>query len=208
MAFSKIKRVRLIIFDLDGTLVDAYKPIIRSFNYTMQRLKLPKQSIGVIRKAVGWGDKNLLRPFIKTRDLKRALSIYRKHHKKALLLESHLFSGTNRVLDYLKKKGYDKWIGQWLMIGGVPVEFIPAWDLSQEAVENAVKTEFEGIATKVIAPEYLIALLLVASRQKDAIKIRMLLKQAKVDIEKLKRITAKYGLSEKLESYFKGSKNE
>jgi len=101
-----MNRIELIIFDLDGTLVDAYPAIISSFNYTMQRLKLPKQDGLAIRRAVGWGDENLLKPFIKDNDVHRALSIYRKHHKSALLKGARLFPQVHRLLAYLKKKGY------------------------------------------------------------------------------------------------------
>ncbi len=101
-----MRRIRLIIFDLDGTLVDAYSAIISSFNYTMQRLKLPAQDALIIRRAVGWGDENLLRPFIKEKDKSCALSIYRKHHKLALLKESRLFPRVYKLLVYLKNKGY------------------------------------------------------------------------------------------------------
>lgn len=98
--------LKLIIFDLDGTLVDAYPAIIRSFNYTLQKLGYPKQDSLTIRRAVGWGDDNLLRPFIKREDLSKALTIYRRDHKIALVKKSHLFPHARQVLRYLKDKGY------------------------------------------------------------------------------------------------------
>jgi len=101
-----MKQIRLIIFDLDGTLVDAYPAIIQSFNYTMQRLNYPSQSSLIIRRAVGWGDENLLKPFLNLRDLKRAIFIYRRHHKTALLKKAHLFPKVKMLLRYLKTKGY------------------------------------------------------------------------------------------------------
>jgi hypothetical protein len=38
-------------------------------------------------------------------------------------------------------------------------------------VKNAVEVEYEGVKTKVITPEYLIASFLKTSREKDKIKI-------------------------------------
>jgi phosphoglycolate phosphatase len=101
-----MKDRKLIIFDLDGTLVNAYTAISKSFNYTMQRLNYPLQGDLVIRRAVGWGDNNLLKPFIKEKDLKKALYIYRKHHRESLLRHSRLFPGVLGLLSNLKKQGY------------------------------------------------------------------------------------------------------
>jgi len=101
-----MRDIKLLIFDLDGTLVDAYPAIIKSFNYTMRRLSYPLQSALVIRQAVGWGDENLLKSFIKIRDLKRALFIYRHHHKISLLKGARLFPKVEKLLTYLKDKGY------------------------------------------------------------------------------------------------------
>lgn len=107
------------------------------------------------------------------------------------------------IYEYLKNKGYDKWIGQWLVIEDIPVEFIPAEGLSREALENAVEVEYKGAVTKVMKPEYLIALFLKASRQKDKIMVQMLLEQAKVDIGELKEILNRYGLIKKFKSFEK-----
>ncbi len=100
------------------------------------------------------------------------------------------------IYEYLKKKGCF-WKGQWLIIEGVPVDFIPVDALEKEAVENAQETEYEGVKTKVITPEYLIALFLNTGRDKDIRKVEMLLGQAEMDKEKLDRILAEYGLTEK-----------
>lgn len=98
--------IELVIFDLDGTLIDAYPAIIKSFNYTMRKLRYPTQNATAIRQAVGWGDENLLRPFIREKDLKRAISLYRQNHKLALIKHSRLFPEAKRLLSRLKNNGY------------------------------------------------------------------------------------------------------
>jgi hypothetical protein len=107
------------------------------------------------------------------------------------------------VYDYLKERGYNKWIGQWIIIEGVPVEFLPADDLAKEAVENAVVIKFEGVDTRVFSPEYLIALLLRAGREKDLRKIELLLSQAEVDRKNLDKILEKYKLVENFKKFSK-----
>ncbi len=117
-------------------------------------------------------------------------------------------TGEERVISFLpiynslKDKGYDQWAGQWLMIEGVPVEFLPAEGLSKEAVDQAVETELEGVGTKVVTPEYLIALFLKAFREKDKMKIRLLLDQTKIERKKLRDILTRHGLEEKFKALY------
>jgi phosphoglycolate phosphatase len=101
-----MKNTKLVIFDLDGTLIDAYPAITSSFNYTMQKLGYPRQDPLTIRRAVGRGDENLLRPFLNLDDLKAALLIYRRHHGIALIKGSRLFPQAKTILDRLKNRGY------------------------------------------------------------------------------------------------------
>ena len=86
--------------------MDAYEAIFRSFNYTMQRLGYPEQDERTIRRAVGWGDSNLLKPFVKPKDLTSALAIYRRHHATSLRKATRLFPGVKGLLAALKKNGF------------------------------------------------------------------------------------------------------
>lgn len=101
-----MKDIKLIVFDLDGTLVNAYEAITKSFNYTMRKLHYPLMDAYIIRRAVGWGDEGLLKKFVKKSDLIKALSIYRRHHKQSLVKWSILLPQAQRVLIYLRRKGY------------------------------------------------------------------------------------------------------
>lgn len=102
----RLKNIKLVIFDLDGTLINAYPAIINSFNYTLSSLGYPKKPPLIIRRAVGWGDDNLLKPFVKQKDLKKALVIYRRHHRQSLIKQSRLFPRVKEILQYLRGKGY------------------------------------------------------------------------------------------------------
>lgn len=99
-------KFQLIVFDLDGTLVNSYPAIISSVNYTLRRFGLNGRSDSAIKRAVGWGDKALLVPFFGKQRLSAALKIYRKHHKKSLREKSEFMPQAKRLLGYLDKKGY------------------------------------------------------------------------------------------------------
>jgi predicted nucleotidyltransferase len=114
----------------------------------------------------------------------------RKERRRNLILLSSIF-------DYLKNKGYF-WSGEHIIIEGIPVQFIPADKLEEEAIRKAKRISYERVKTKVMTSEYLISILLRADRKKDMEKIEKLLQQAKVDMKKLKDILSKYGLSEKI----------
>ena len=97
--------LKLIIFDLDGTLIDAYPAITSSFNYTMRAVGMPQQPAEVIRRAVGRGDRNLLAPYVKAAAVDRALRVYRRHHAGALRAHTRLYPSVKSLLAGLKKRG-------------------------------------------------------------------------------------------------------
>lgn len=105
MGFNKLKNIKLVIFDLDGTLINAYPAIYESFNFVMRKFHLKTQKNLVIKRAVGTGDRNLLKPFVGQVDVEKVLSEYRKHHKTSLVQKSRLFPKVEELLVYLKNKG-------------------------------------------------------------------------------------------------------
>lgn len=98
--------IKLIIFDIDGTIVDAYTAIERSINFVLKKLGCPKTSMYVVRRAVGHGDRNFIETFVDKKDAKPALEMYRPHHEKALLRYSKVIPGARKLLHQLKRKGY------------------------------------------------------------------------------------------------------
>lgn len=96
-------RIKLVIFDLDGTLVDAYQAIIKSVNYTLNKMGYPQAEADRIRRAVGWGDKMLLGVFVKKKDIESALVIYRRHHRVSLKSYARLLPYARQILRYLTK---------------------------------------------------------------------------------------------------------
>ncbi len=54
--------------------------------------------------------------------------------------------------------------GEHIIVEGLPVQFLPSHDeLADEAIERAATLDYEGIAVRVVRPEYLVALYLEPS---------------------------------------------
>lgn len=97
---------------------------------------------------------------------------------------------------YLRERGY-QWRRQWIIIEGVPVDFIVADELEEEAIDNSSEVEVEGIKIKVFSPEYLIAISVRTGRDKDLWRAKRLMEFA--DREKLKDILLRWDLLTKFE---------
>lgn len=105
-------------------------------------------------------------------------------------------------LDYLKERGYTEWRNEGIVIEGWPVQFMPvANPLEREAYENAQTKDFDGIKVRVVLPEHLVAIMLKVGRLKDIARVEMFLSQQAVDLDTVKDILARHGLSHKLGEY-------
>uniref|UniRef100_A0A7C4TBS4 Nucleotidyltransferase family protein n=1 Tax=candidate division WOR-3 bacterium TaxID=2052148 RepID=A0A7C4TBS4_UNCW3 len=104
------------------------------------------------------------------------------------------------IYEYLKKKGYI-WEKHWVVIEGVPVDIFPADEFEKKAIEEALEAEYDGVKTKIITPEYLIALFLRTNRDKDIRKMQMLLEQTEVNMKKLRKILVQFGLDSKFNDF-------
>ena len=75
------------------------------------------------------------------------------------------------------------------MIGDWPVQFLPPGnELEQEAVTEALATTVEGLPTRVMSAEHLVAIALRTGRAKDHIRILQFIEQDAVDRDKLQTI--------------------
>lgn len=95
---------KLFIFDLDGTLVDAYRAIESSLNATRARFGYSPVSYKEVRSRVGRGDRRFIETFFPHKDAARAVSFYRRHHKRALVSLSRTMPKALRTLAALKKR--------------------------------------------------------------------------------------------------------
>lgn len=79
-----------------------------------------------------------------------------------LIRQEGLLVSLDPIYRWAHERGYAV-ESEHIMIAGLPVQIIPAHDLSAEAVRNAVEIREKGATTRVIRPEYLIAMWLEGS---------------------------------------------
>ncbi len=105
------------------------------------------------------------------------------------------------IYEYLTARGYQA-KREHIVIGDWPVQFlVPANSLEEEALANAIAAEVEGVPTRVMTAEHLVAIALNTGRAKDHARILQFLEAEAVDRVKLDRILSKHGLGEKWEKF-------
>ena len=98
---------KLIVYDLDGTLVDTGKDIARAGNSMRESLGLAPLPEKEIFRFVGRGLYHMVGSCLGTEDMKaieKAAVIYRDYYKKYMMDHSVLYSGVREVLEYFKDR--------------------------------------------------------------------------------------------------------
>ena len=87
-------------------------------------------------------------------------------------------------------------------MGDWPVQFLPAHNaLEEEALAEAVDTSVEGVGTRVLRAEHLVAIALQTGRAKDYARILQFLEPDAVNLEKLNPILRRHGLTRNWENF-------
>ncbi len=103
-----MKDVRLLVFDLDGTLVDSIRDLTTAINATLGILApgTPAIPVEVVRSFVGDGARLLLRRSLEHARLPQtvdeALPVYLECYSRCLLDTTRLFPGVREALDLLR----------------------------------------------------------------------------------------------------------
>src|SRR5438270_7016260 len=72
------------------------------------------------------------------------------------------------IYDALRARGYAEEANECVVIEGVPVQFLPAYNsLIEEALNQAQDTTYENVSTRILRSEYLVAIALQTGRSKD-----------------------------------------
>lgn len=100
------QNIKLVIFDLDGTLVDAYRAVARSLNYSLKQFDYPRMDKLTIQRSVGRGETQLVKSFVEPADVEKFLKVYRKHHKESLKTGTHFLPGAKKLITDLRKQKF------------------------------------------------------------------------------------------------------
>ena len=110
---------KLLIYDLDGTLIDSAQDIANAVNWTLKEMGLRRLSLDEIRSFIGTGVEELMRRTLdealsgeKTLGeenevaalLERSSQLYRSHYASHLLDETQLYPSVRMVLEYFKDR--------------------------------------------------------------------------------------------------------
>jgi hypothetical protein len=101
------------------------------------------------------------------------------------------------IYDALRARGYEEQ-QECMVIEGVPVQFLPVYNsLVEEALDQSRDTTYEEVPVRVLRSEYLVAIALQTGRSKDRERVRILLEQAKLDMNLLADIVSRHELEER-----------
>ncbi len=95
-------RVRAVLLDMDGTLVDAFGPIVTALNRTLADFGLPEMSEADIRRHTGRGECSMISLFGERRE--QAAERFLTYHDERLL-DVRPMPGAEALLDWLATSG-------------------------------------------------------------------------------------------------------
>ncbi|HLZ14167.1 MAG TPA: HAD-IA family hydrolase [Candidatus Acidoferrum sp.] len=106
MNAQKGLKVRALVFDLDGTLIDSKMDLVNSVNATLRELKREALPTDLVASYVGSGAPVLIRRALggnpSEEELKRALAFFLVHYEEHKLDQTRLYPGVAETLAELK----------------------------------------------------------------------------------------------------------
>ena len=105
------------------------------------------------------------------------------------------------IYEALRRRGYGE-EKDTVLIEGIPVQFLPAYNsLVEEALTHAREIQYEGVATRIVRAEHLIAICLQTGRTKDRARVAILCEQVQLDRESLAEILKRHQLERKWKTW-------
>jgi phosphoglycolate phosphatase len=102
----KIIQVKIVLFDLDGTITDSSEGIVNSIKYALSRLGFKEESSEKIRTHIGPALHDTFKNIYGIQDTAGAVAIYREYYASKGIFENKLYDGILEVLEILKSQNY------------------------------------------------------------------------------------------------------
>ena len=107
--------------------------------------------------------------------------------------DKSLSAGIPAIYAHLQAQGWQV-EREHLLIRGFPVQFLAAAGLTEEAVREAERLDYEGVPAKIFRAEHIVAIAASVGRTKDKARIEQLLQQANVDKTYLAEVLQRHKL--------------
>ena len=104
------KKIKAILFDLDGTLLNTIDDLANAVNYTLTTLNYPTFAVDEYKYKVGNGMRKLIERSLpenhKTdQEIDKALSVFMPYYNKHKMDKTAPYDGIKELLEELKKRG-------------------------------------------------------------------------------------------------------
>lgn len=101
---------KIIIFDLDGTLLNTLEDLTDSVNYMLSQFDYPSKNIEQIKNYVGNGVYKLIERAVPegklNKNFDKCVEIFKNHYKENMYNKTSLYQGIEQMLKKLKQKGF------------------------------------------------------------------------------------------------------
>jgi phosphoglycolate phosphatase-like HAD superfamily hydrolase len=98
-------RFHTVFFDLDGTVVDAFTTIYRSYVHTLPLFGFPAPTMEQVRRAVGGGLEKAMSHFVPEGLIAEAVKVHVDYSETILLEDARLYPGAVELISSLHARG-------------------------------------------------------------------------------------------------------
>ena len=100
-----------VIFDLDGTLLNTLEDLADGVNHVMEENGYPKRTLEEVRHFVGNGIRRLMEQAVPETvsgdEFERVFEEFKSYYTEHCQIKTRAYDGIMRLLETLKKQGYD-----------------------------------------------------------------------------------------------------
>jgi phosphoglycolate phosphatase len=98
-------RIKGVIFDLDGTLIDSFQAIYLSFRHTYEGLGLAPLSYEEVKGVIGYGLNHSFRDLLGDEWVSPAIRLFRQKYEEVFRSHTHLLADARAVVEGLHARG-------------------------------------------------------------------------------------------------------